>query len=471
VPYTEHDDENTTCCTPASTAASSRWTVPSTLLWKYFDGRCIDSPTFLYAAKCTIVSTSCSRQTDVTSPSSAMSPTTSGASMTASALPSSSESSTTTGRPSARMARTVWEPMYPAPPVTRMVRVTAGQCTVPPMIAAVIVTHTAPAEVVVACVRSVVSAGGAASIVVVHNGSDQGREALSGAFDSADLGDRISIVQTANRGYGAAANVGAARAIELGATAVALLNDDVTVRPGWLAPLASALDEPGVGAAQPKLLVAGSDPPVVNSLGVAIDRYGAGFDIGDGSIDSDGSGTVTIEAFTAGAVLLSVAFLRATGGFDERWFLYYEDLDLSARGRALGWRYVVVHDSVVDHARGLSTGADGGRTRYLQERNRIRHAFRHLGAATILRALWLSVRRLRHEPRSVHARALAAGLPARRSRSGTEPARDTRAGLMRRDQARSEAANSRCAGLTVSRPARSWWLTPCCRRSSTIGGR
>lgn len=278
------------------------------------------------------------------------------------------------------------------------------------MIVAVIVTHAAPADVVVACVRSVVMAGGVAAIVVVHNGSDQGREALAGALLVAGIADPVSIVHTANHGYGAAANVGAARAIELGATAVALLNDDVTVRPGWLAPLATALGEAGVGAAQPKLVVAGSDPPVVNSLGVAIDPYGAGFDIGDGAADVAGSGAEPIDAFTAGAVLLSVPFLQATGGFDERWFLYYEDLDLSARGRALGWRYVVLHDSVVDHARGLSTGADGGRTRYLQERNRIRHAFRHLGAATILRALWLSVRRLRHEPRGVHVRALAAGL-------------------------------------------------------------
>ncbi len=244
----------------------------------------------------------------------------------------------------------------------------------------------------------------------MHNGADQGRGELAAALESAGLADLVSIVGTANRGYGAAANVGVARAIELGSTAVALLNDDVTVRLGWLAPLVEAIGEPGVGAAQPKLLVAGSDPAVVNSLGVAIDRYGAGFDIGDGSIDSEQSGTMPIDAFTGGAVLLSVAFLRATGGFDERWFLYYEDLDLSARGRALGWRYVVVHDSVVDHARGLSTGADGGRTRYLQERNRIRHAFRHLDSATTLRALWLSVRRLRHEPRGVHARALAAGL-------------------------------------------------------------
>jgi N-acetylglucosaminyl-diphospho-decaprenol L-rhamnosyltransferase len=283
------------------------------------------------------------------------------------------------------------------------------------MIAAVIVTHTAPAAVVVDCVRSVVDAGGTGAVVVVHNGPASGRAALVEALAAAGTGAAVDVMAAENRGYGAAANEGANRAMAQGATAVALLNDDVTVRPGWLAPLADALAQPRVGAAQPKLLVAGSDPPLVNSLGVAIDRYGAGVDIGDGEPDVTGSGardaTVEpIDAFTGGAVLLSAELLRATGGFDERWFLYYEDLDLSARGRALGWRYVVVHDSVVEHRRGVSTGARIARTRYLQERNRLWHAFRHLDAATVTRAVWLSVRRLRHEPRGVHARALAAGL-------------------------------------------------------------
>src|SRR5688572_11896282 len=44
VPYTEHDDEKTTLRTPARDAASSRRTVPSTLLRKYIDGSRIDSP-------------------------------------------------------------------------------------------------------------------------------------------------------------------------------------------------------------------------------------------------------------------------------------------------------------------------------------------------------------------------------------------------------------------------------------------
>lgn len=277
------------------------------------------------------------------------------------------------------------------------------------MIVAVVVTHAAPVGTVVGCVSSVLQAGGVHSIVVVHNGSTADRAELVQHLAAAGHAE-VEVLAVANEGYGAAANVGFGWALDRGASAVALLNDDLTVRAGWLTPLVAALDGDRVGAAQPKLLVAASEPPAVNSLGVAIGRDGAGTDIGDGDPDVGLTGNRPIEAFTGGAVLLSAAFLRETGGFDDRWFLYYEDADLSARGRALGWRYVVVLDSVVDHARGVTTGTMSDRTRYLQERNRIWHAVRHRDAATVVRALWLSVRRLRHEPRRVHARALAAGL-------------------------------------------------------------
>jgi hypothetical protein len=40
--------------------------------------------------------------------------------------------------------------------------------------------------------------------------------------------------------------------------------------------------------------------------------------------------------FTGGAVLFGAPFLAAVGGFDERYFLYYEDIDLARRGRAAG---------------------------------------------------------------------------------------------------------------------------------------
>jgi GT2 family glycosyltransferase len=267
------------------------------------------------------------------------------------------------------------------------------------VIAAVVVTHAAPAATLEACVDSIRRAGGVERILVVDNG---GRAEVSG--------DDVELIRVPNRGYGAAANAGFRRAFALGASAIALLNDDITVRSGWCEPLRASLAQPRVGAAQPKLLIAGSNPPRINSLGVAIGPDGAGTDIGDGTLDVVVGAPSQIDRFTGGAVMFAPEFLHATGGFDERYFLYYEDVDLATRGAALGWRYQLVPASVVDHERSATTAADGDNTRYFQERNRLWHAFRHCDAATQARAVWLSVRRLRHQPRAVHARALAAGL-------------------------------------------------------------
>ena len=138
-----------------------------------------------------------------------------------------------------------------------------------------------------------------------------------------------------NHGYGAAANVGIERAIALGATQIAVLNDDVMVEVGWLEPLRSELRQEGIGAAQPMLVTAGTDPSRINSLGVTIGGDGAGIDIGTGELAGADDTASDIGIFTGGAVLFDASFLRATGAFDERYFLYYEDVDLALRGAAL----------------------------------------------------------------------------------------------------------------------------------------
>jgi N-acetylglucosaminyl-diphospho-decaprenol L-rhamnosyltransferase len=276
--------------------------------------------------------------------------------------------------------------------------VTCPDCTVRTVLAVVVVTYSAVPDDLDRTLTSIRSAGGADLLIVVDTG---------GTASPSDAA--IEVLRMENRGFGAAANVGAARAIELGATMVAILNDDVEVRPQWLALLRAELHG-AVGAVQPKLVLAGTDPPLVNSLGVHLDRYGAGIDIGDGELDEPGGAPHDIEIFTGGAVLCSVDFLAAVGGFDERYFLYYEDVDLARRGAELGWRYRCVPEAVVEHARGLATSTMPDRTRFLQERNRLWCAVRFADPATVGRAFWLSLRRVRHAPRRVHARALLAGL-------------------------------------------------------------
>jgi len=271
----------------------------------------------------------------------------------------------------------------------------------------VIITHAGAGEMLRRCVASVAAGGGADMVVVVDNsGTD---------FDDEAHGPDIDcVMRVENLGFGAAANAGFRKVIERfgPGCAMALLNDDVTVTPGWLGPLTSAIaSDEHIGGVQPKMLVADTEPRLVNSLGVKIDGAGAGSDIG--YLEPDGPAWSTagpIKIFTGGAVLLRATFIEDLDGFDERYFLYYEDVDLALRGRERGWTFWCAPASVVHHVGGASVASLGDDVRRLQDRNRLWTAFRFGSMRGIYAAVWLSIRRLRHHPRRAHRRALAAGL-------------------------------------------------------------
>lgn len=272
----------------------------------------------------------------------------------------------------------------------------------------VVVTHAGATDRVQRCTASLVEAGGAGPVVVVDN---SGSKPSNDDYGPAE----ITVIRTSNRGYGAAANVGfdAVWRLAPDAVAVALLNDDIEVDTDWLLPLTSAIRR-GAAVVQPKLLQAPrSANPSINSVGVELDEYGAGSDIGRGQPDGDAFAQGSdIGIFTGGAAVFSRDFLTATGGFDERYFLYYEDVDLALRGAELGHRYRCEPSSTVWHEGGASTSILGDETRRLQERNRLWCALRFASPAVIGRATWLSIRRLRYAPRGVHARALGSGYRA-----------------------------------------------------------
>ena len=271
----------------------------------------------------------------------------------------------------------------------------------------IVVTHQGRGRTVDRCLDAVRTSGGFDRLVVVDNSGHTD-------VDTPPVDDVDLWLPVPNEGYGAAVNRGVDAASRRWGSAdhVAVLNDDTRVGPAWLEPLLAALTaDERVGAVQPKLLVAGSTPPLVNSVGVELDRTGAGTDVGLDAVDGPAwEHGREIELFTGGAVVFSAAFLAATGGFDERYFLYYEDVDLALRGGELGWRYRCEPAGTVEHWRGSSSAALGDELRRLQERNRLWVAFRFASPGAVGAALWLSIRRLRHEPRRAHATALASGL-------------------------------------------------------------
>jgi hypothetical protein len=73
------------------------------------------------------------------------------------------------------------------------------------------------------------------------------------------------------------------------------------------------------------------------------------------------------------------------GLFEDRFFLYYEDFDLSWRGRAEGWRYLYVPGSVVRHVHSASSVEGSRLFQHYDERNRLLTLTRNAPPALALR--------------------------------------------------------------------------------------
>lgn len=293
------------------------------------------------------------------------------------------------------------------------------------MASVVVLTYSAGPDVLGRCLRSVADAADTDAMVLVDNGGRWAHERVAGLLGAAAGQVELTVVRShRNLGFGGGINAGLSVALERGAAEVAILNDDTTVAPNWITLLRGHLaghradhrdgDGP-VGAAQPKLLL---DDGRVQSVGVRWRRDGAGIDIGYGDPD-DGrhDGAAPIRCFTGGAVLFTRDFLTDVGGFDERFHLYYEDVDLSLRGGAAGYRFVVEPAAVVRHAMSHSTAADPSGRRYHQERNRLWCLARHGTAAELGAGLARSFARGAKHRRGAQWRAIRdgiAGVPLRR---------------------------------------------------------
>jgi GT2 family glycosyltransferase len=99
-----------------------------------------------------------------------------------------------------------------------------------------------------------------------------------------------------------------------------------------------------------------AEPSRLDNAG--IDYRVDGFAITRGAGEPDGvAWTTPREVFgaCAGAAAYRRALLDDVGPFDERFFAYYEDVDLSFRAQLRGWRCLYVPDAVVFHRQGAST--------------------------------------------------------------------------------------------------------------------
>ena len=225
--------------------------------------------------------------------------------------------------------------------------------------AAVVVNYNAGAALA-GCVDSVLAQEPAPELVVVDNASTDGSaEALRRAHPE------VRIVRSGgNLGYARAANLGIAATT---APVVAVLNPDTVLRPGAGAAVAARFaPEPDLGAAGPRLHnTDGTVYPSARKIPSLTDAVGHGllffvwrnnpFTRRYREIDADPAQPRDVDWVSGAAVWLRRSALDEIGGWDERYFMYVEDVDLCWRLRRAGWRVAYEPAGTVEHLLGVST--------------------------------------------------------------------------------------------------------------------
>lgn len=223
-----------------------------------------------------------------------------------------------------------------------------------------------------------------ARVLVVDNASSAVERARLAARFGTVPGVELVLLDD-NRHFAGGLNTGARAAFRAGAARVLLLNNDTVLAPGALAALEAALDaDPGAGAAGPCVRDL-AEPERVLSLGErhvlallcmprTLLRY-----------RRRRSRPFRVSGLMGCALLVTRSCFEATGGFDERIQVYYEDVDFCLAARRRGFRLLVAPEAVLHHdgLRGFAAGLTPWAA-YLKARNPWLLLRRHGGAGAWL---------------------------------------------------------------------------------------
>jgi GT2 family glycosyltransferase len=228
-----------------------------------------------------------------------------------------------------------------------------------PLVAVVVLSWNR-AEATLACLQSLAQQHfPGAQVIVVDNGStdgtpDQVREKYPW----------VEVIETGrNLGYGGGNNVGIQAALAAGADYVWLLNNDTLVEPDALTKLVQAAEaRPGAGAWSPRILTRETPARIWyagGSLGTVLTRS-THHAMWRNAKDETSLAQRSVSYVPGCALLLRRTAIEETGPWEERFFLYWEDVDYCRRLSEHGWGMVYVPDALVLHTGAGSSDEPGG---------------------------------------------------------------------------------------------------------------
>lgn len=216
-----------------------------------------------------------------------------------------------------------------------------------------------------ACIDSLLGQSLKAKIIVVENGSTDGSlEYLQSTYPFL-----VVLPQAKNLGFDGGVNVGIRYALEEDYEYIALFNNDAVADKDWLKHLVDTLStNSDYGIAACKFM--SIDKQYLDSTGDLYTNWGLSYPRGRDEKTNDAYDQLTdIFGASGGSSLYRSSMLRQIGLFDEDFFAYYEDVDISFRAQLAGWKVVYEPKAIAYHQIGGTSGKIKGFTTYQTIKN------------------------------------------------------------------------------------------------------
>lgn len=236
------------------------------------------------------------------------------------------------------------------------------------------------------CVDSIAryGAGWVRQTIVVDNGS------VDGSDDSIEAVPGVTLIRTgANLGFAKGCNLGAQHTT---AEYLLFLNPDAALYADTLPKVMAYMQAPehaAVGICGVQLLdeagrVSRSCSCFPTVMGIA--AHAAGLSrlfprLGHFMAEWDHAQTRQVDQVIGAFFLVRRSVFEALGGFDERFFVYFEEVDFSCRAKQAGWSSVFLAEAQAFHAGGGTSNQVKARRLFYSLRSRLLYAFKHFSWA------------------------------------------------------------------------------------------
>lgn len=221
------------------------------------------------------------------------------------------------------------------------------------------------ADFIAECLMSLSKQTCSHDVVIVENGSkDNSISIIEANFPNVKI-----LKFDDNAGFAGGVNRGIRPALDAGYEFIALFNNDAFADKDWLKELVQAAGKhPDAGIVTGKFMR--MDKKHIDSTGDNYSIWGMPFPRGRNEADEGQFDTGEyVFSGTGGASLYSASMLKQIGLFDEEFFAYYEDVDISFRAQLAGWKVWYQPTAVAYHHVSGTSSKLGDFSRYHATKN------------------------------------------------------------------------------------------------------